>query len=465
MVIESLIKENRNLFWTLFHVALGLVCTITPYALIGWFYFILITNFFKSNRLLQNNKPILFLLLFSYLISFELLDRMTKTSPFIPFELGKYFLLLMGILGLVNYGVKQPIGIWMAILITPAVFYDFSGKRVFFDIINYYLAPLSVGLGIAFSHKIKVNDIQINQILKLIWLACLSSLVFTFIKTPDFDEISFSLGANFDTTAGHASNQVATVLGLGMFLSFYSFYKKLNFSGNRILDILCLFGFTFQGLLSFSRGGIMVGAAGILLLMILNQRKLTNVNNRSNSFLLISIISIVAIYSSFELANSISGGNLLLRYQGETQGTLLGNKEKTLDNVVTGRLGIFQQDIQLWYDHIFTGVGVGASRFMRNSEREGVAPHVELSRLLADHGLLGLVYAFYFFIYIPLITWNNSKTTKSGIISKVLVSIAVLTTFHAAMRTFLTPLFIIIGSLNVVDSNLICKTIKSTTKN
>jgi hypothetical protein len=321
---------------------------------------------------------------------------------------------------------------------------------------------LSVGLGIAFSQKLVVNNIQINKILKLIWLACLSSLVFAYIKTPDFDEINFSLSANFETTGGHVSNQVATVFGLGIFLSFYSIFNKLNFSGNRILDLLCLFGFTFQGLLSFSRGGIMVGAAGILLLLILNYRKLTS-NKIGNNFWLISIISIVALYSSFELANSISGGNLLLRYQGETQGTLLGNKEKTLDNVVTGRLGIFQQDIQLWYDHIFTGVGVGASRFMRNSDREGVAPHVELSRLLADHGLLGLVYAFYFFIYIPLITWNNSKSTKSGITSIVLVSIAILTTFHAAMRTFLTPLFIIIGSMNVVDANLIWKIKKSST--
>lgn len=452
MIFTSLFSNKQNLFWTLFHVLLGFVCTITPFALICWFYFILITNFFKSNRLLQNQKPILFLSLFSYLISFELLDRMAKSSPYIPYELGKYFLLLMGILGLVNYGVKQPIGIWMSILITPAVFYDFSGQRDIFDIINYYFAPLAVGLGIAFSFNIKVNIYSLNQILKLIWFACLSSLVFTLIKTPNFDKIDFTLGANFETTAGHASNQVSTLLGLGMFLSFYSFYNKLKFSGNNTFDLICLSGFTFQGLLSFSRGGMMVGAMGILLLIILNKKQSSNEIIPTNHKLLVGIISLLVLYWAFVLADNISGGKLLLRYQGETQGTLLGNKEKTVDNIVTGRLGIFQQDIQLWLDNVITGVGVGASRFLRNSEKI-IAAHVEISRLLADHGLFGLFYAYYFFMHIPLYTWKRIRRINSEKITFILIVIAILTTFHAAMRTFLTPLFVIIGSLNVVNTS------------
>lgn len=440
-------SDRRNLFWTLAHIGLGFVCTLTPFALIVWFYLILLTNFFKANGLLQSKKPAFFFMLFSYLISFELLDRMAKTSPFVPFEIGKYFLVLAGILGLFSLGVRYGVGIWMAILVTPAVFYDFSGIRPSYDIINTYLAPLAVGLGIAFAYRLSINITQFNQILKFIFWASLASLVFTYIKTPDFENISFSLKANSETTAGHSSNQVSTILGLGMFLSFYSVFKRLNFSGNRIFDIIILFGFTFQGLLSFSRGGMLVGVIGILMLLFFSESSITR-NNRSTS-ITIGIVALIALYGAFEIANNITGGNLLLRYQGETAGTMLGTKEVTVDHFVTGRLGIFEQDVNLWKKYPFSGVGAGTSRFLRDSERVGVAAHVELSRLLADHGLPGLIYAFFFFIRFPLHIFKTNEKSTHRIILLTLMTIAILSTFHAAMRTFVTPLFMILGVLKI----------------
>jgi O-antigen ligase len=446
-------SDRRNLFWTLAHIGLGFVCTLTPFALIIWFYLILFTNFFKANSLLQMKKPAFFFMLFSYLISFELLDRMAKTSPYIPQELGKYFLILMSLLGLLALGVRYSNGILMALLVTPAAFYDFSGQRTFYDIIGYYFAPVSVGLGIAFAFKLKITSLQLNKILKFIWLACLSSLVFTIIKTPDFKEISFDLSANSDTTAGHSSNQVSTVLGLGMFLTFYSFFKRLNFSGNRILEGLILLGFTFQGLITFSRGGMIVGALGIFMILFLPEPNIeNNKKNRTNPSLKIGAIVVLLLYGVFEIANNITDGNLLLRYQGETAGTMLGTKEVTLDHFLTGRLGILEQDINLWIDHPITGVGIGASRFLRNLERVGVAPHVELSRLLADHGFLGLLYSIYFFIVIPLHTYRSNNKNPQQIIMLVILSIAILTTFHAAMRTFVTPLFMILACLKVQNN-------------
>jgi hypothetical protein len=442
-------SDRHNLFWTLSHIALGFVCTLTPFALIIWFYLILFTNFFKANSLLQMKKPAFFFMLFSYLISFELLDRMAKTSPFIPQEIGKYFLILISLLGLLSLGVRYSNGILMALFVTPAVFYDFSGLRPNYDIINTYLAPLAVGLGIAFAYRMSVTLQQFNQILKFIWWTSLASLIFTYIKTPDFENITFTLKAHSETTAGHSSNQVSTVLGLGMFLSFYSVFKRLNFSGNRILDIAILFGFTFQGLLSFSRGGMVVGVVGILMLFFISE---TSINGKKRSTsLMIGIIAIIALYAAFEIANDISGGNLLLRYKGETAGTLRGTKEVTIDHFVTGRLGIFEQDINLWKDFPLTGVGAGASRFLRDTERIGVPAHVELSRLLADHGILGIMYAFFFFIKIPLKNFQLNEKSTHRVLLLALLVIAILSTFHAAMRTYVTPLFMILGVLKIKE--------------
>ena len=118
MVFESLISNKRNLFWTIFHIVLGFVCTITPFALIGWFYFILIANINKGISLLRQGKAIFFIALFSYLISFEVLDRMAKTSPFIPYELGKYMLIVMGVVGIIFLGLRSQKGILMVMLIS-----------------------------------------------------------------------------------------------------------------------------------------------------------------------------------------------------------------------------------------------------------------------------------------------------------------------------------------------------------
>jgi hypothetical protein len=372
---------------------------------------------------------------------------MARTSPFIPYELGKYFLVLMGILGLFSLGVRSQKGIWMLILLIPSLFISVSGERDMKDIISNFIAPLAIALGIAFSHNASITGNNFNQILKLVWLGCLASLSYTYIKTPDFDDIVFSLKANFDTTAGHASNQVSTILGLGVFLSFYSVFNNLKYSGNRLLDFIILAGFMIQGLLSFSRGGMITGVLGAILLVFLSPNNRTN-SKQSNFVAPLAIISFLFLYGAFELANSITGGNLLLRYKGESKGTLLGSKEKTLDHLVTGRLGIFEGDLELWSNHLLLGVGVGDSRYVR-TVMNGEPPHVELSRLFAEHGLFGFIYAFFWFT-LPLLVWFDSqKDANTRVILVILLLIGLITSFHAAMRTFVTPLFMILGSLKI----------------
>jgi hypothetical protein len=449
-------SDRRNLFWTLAHIGLGFLCTLTPFVLIGWFYFIFISNLGKSLGLLSKKRPALFLMLFSYLISFEVLDRMAKTSPYVPYEVGKYLTVLMGILGIFYLSVRSQKGIIMVLLVTPALFYDFSGQRNQYDIINYYLGPMAVGLGIAFADRFPITKTTLNQILKFIYWGCLASLIYTFIKTPEFENIEFKLGANFETTAGHSSNQVSTILGLGMFLTFYSLFNGLNFSGNRILDGTILLGFTFQGLLSFSRGGMLVGALGIVLLLFLpnikfyGKRLIPKVKQSSSIF--IGLLAVISLYFVFEIANQVTGGNLLLRYQGETNGTLMGTKNVTLDHFLTGRLGIMEQDFKLWLEFPLTGVGLGVSQYLRDLDRVGVAAHVEISRLFADHGLLGFIYAFVFF-KIPFDNWRYNRNSTQRNILFILILIAIATTFHAAMRTFVTPLFIVLGYFRINEKN------------
>jgi O-antigen ligase len=93
------------------------------------------------------------------------------------------------------------------------------------------------------------------------------------------------------------------------------------------------------------------------------------------------------------------------------------------------------------------GVGVGASSFMRD-ESKFYLTHVEFSRLLSEHGVLGLIY----FVILIFLLIKQCLSKKPPLVKGILIAffaIAMYTTFHAAMRTYLTPLFIGLSLMEV----------------
>lgn len=445
MIFSKLLDPKWNIFWAVFHAGMGIACVFTPWVLIGWFYLILTVHFLKGVQDMGKGRFFYFLSLMFYLISFELLDRMAKTSPFIPYEVGKYFMLLTALVSLIFYGKKNNVAMVMALLLIPALFYDLSGRRQFFDFINNFFAPFATAIGIAVFYKQRISEQQLAAIFRMVWLTCLSALVYSFIKTPDFSEIDFDLSANFETTGGAASNQVSTLFGLGMFLTFYAVINRLKFSGFLIGDILVLFSFAFQGLLSFSRGGMLIGLLCMLVYYFyVNRGGKSRLNPKS-----ILILFLVAItgFIAFRMADQITGGKLLLRYKGETRGTLMGAKEKSLDVITSGRVSIFLEDIELWLEHPVLGVGVGTSAYVRFKDAR-VAAHVEFSRLLAEHGVLGLVF-FILLLSIYYRLWRDPAFRPNRNLFLALFTMAIVTTFHAAMRTFVSPMFFILAVLQV----------------
>lgn len=444
-MIKQLAKSEHSLFWTGFHITLGYLCILTPWFLILWFYFVLGTSAIPAFNKLGKGHIQRFTFMLSYLLGFELLDRMAGTSPFIPAEIGKYFLILFAFLGLLISNKKASgIGIWLVILITPAAFYDFSGNRFFYDLINNFFGPLGLALGVALwgNHQISLQDVE--TILRLLWYTCLSALVFSFFKTPDYDEIYFSLKANFETTAGHSSNQVSTILGFGMFLSIYAWQSRLKFSGFRWGDAAIGAAFAFQGFLTFSRGGVLVGIIAILCMYILNTYFNRSNNKQSRIPLSYLLLGGLLIYFAFQQVDQISGGKLSLRYQGETEGTYGGYAEKDLKKITAGRSIILQEDLELWSNYLLTGVGAGASRHIRILEEQKASAHLEFSRLLAEHGIPGLIY-FSLLLKMGLRIWRRKQSDVHRNILLVLYIIGLATSFHSAMRTYITPLLMSIA--------------------
>ena len=148
MIIENIISGKRNFFWVVFHILLGLLCAVSSFALIIWFYLVLITCFTRSVILIKTGKPFLFSVLIAYLISFEILGRMAHAAPFIPTELSKYMLPILSVVGIIYQKNKIKIN-WLliAIALSISLFFDVSNERIFVDIINNFFGVIAICFG------------------------------------------------------------------------------------------------------------------------------------------------------------------------------------------------------------------------------------------------------------------------------------------------------------------------------
>jgi O-antigen ligase len=428
---------------------LGAVSILTPWILIGWFYLVLLTDGMSIIRKQRSSfVPIVYLIV--YTTSFELLARMSETSPFIPYELGKYLLLLLLSFGILKGYRKGNIGWLMVFLLLPAALFDISGESTIRNLVFNLIGPINVALAVVFFQKQEVNKKNFVDILRLLLYPLVSVLAFTVLGSPSLEDVEFTLGANFETSGGFGSNQVSTALGLGAFLVFILWWKREGFSGYLWLDVVFLLLFVFRGLVTFSRGGMIGGALGIIIFLLLD-RGITGDGRviKPVKAILTAIPVFIILTVTFTYANKVTGGLLSKRYQGETPGTLAGRKEKTLNVFTSNRLQIFKDDLELWKENPLLGVGTGASYYLRENTHR-IAAHVELSRLLSEHGLLG---AFYFLILCGLgfKLLKKAHTTSSDAILFAIFVLALFTTFHSAMRTYVSPLLIGLSMLTVYE--------------
>ncbi len=449
-MIKYIVSEKNRFRITVLHALIGFSAFLSSLSLIFWYYFVALSSFGVASRGVSAKKIYFFVALIAYVSSFELLSRMARCSPLIPHEMGKYVMILAFIASIISRIKVSSIGIIMFLLLVPSFFIDLSGRTSFDGIIYNVFGPVALSLSIAIMNNKSVLESDINNIIKTMWLPIFSSSIFLFFKTPDLETVEFTLHAQSSTTAGHASNQVSTIIGLGFFLAAYSWINRLNFSGYRLVDGAIMLLFFFQGLISFSRGGILTGVLALFIYILLSASNREKVTASRNKKSLVGVILIaVAIVITFSIADSITGGKLTLRYEGETEGTLIGEKEKNLAHLTTGRSIIFLEDVSLWLQNPILGVGAGASMFLRSRE---IAPHLETSRLLAENGLPGIIF-FILLIRLGFTVWRRNVHSNHRPLLIALYTIGFLTTFHAGMRTFITPLLVGISLLNIRTQN------------
>jgi hypothetical protein len=462
-MLKWLLSNSNNKQQLFFHVALGWISLFTPVFFIIWYYLIFLVFFQKIIKQKFENSVIYILIFLMYSSSFEILGRMSNSSPVIPYELGKYmtfFLLIIGLFKVKNIGI---IGIVIVLCLIPGIIVGLPFYKTYKDLVFNVLGTINIGLGIALFANLKITESQLFSLLKLLIMPMLSILAYSIFRMPDLNESEFELGAN-KIVGGFGSNQIATVFGIAIFVLFVFWNKEYSFSGfSRWIDIFILFLFLFFGLLTFSRGGIVGGFLGILFYIYFQ-----TVSFKKSFNLIYLILVIPLLWAGIYAANELTDGNLLLRYSGETNGTLDGNKEKNLNQLTTGRFNLFIEDIELFQRNPILGLGVKQSVEKRDLT-SGIITHVELGRLFSEHGLFGLILGIIFFYLLFRGFIDGHKSNFNGLVF-ILYMIGFYTSFHAATRTFVSPLLmpliflrqtsnIRVDNKNINDVNLCQKSV------
>ena len=237
-----------------------------------------------------------------------------------------------------------------------------------------------------------------------------------------------------------------------MFLTGQSLFKI------KFFDAILTFVFLFRGLLTFSRGGIVT--AILALIFVLMMPKTRNVwANRQIIFRKIDpryfIFGAIFMVVTFLMVNAITGNFLLLRYQGYNENTIVTNK-RNLNNITSNRIGIAESDIAIFVNNPFFGVGIGQSRFWRQAYGFNIdaLPHIEVTRMLSEHGIFGLMMALIFMFY-PFYRISKEDSNYNRAVMVVFFTIAVISTFHVAMRTIITPVLYGVACLNLVPDKIL----------
>ncbi len=420
--------KRTDYLWIAAHVALGILITkggVSAKAF-AWgltaFVFLAAAGFRSWKNLTY---------LTAYVAGAEVFDRMTQGLYF--YESHKYMAALLFGAIILRTGlrwVSLPYLIYLLLLL-PGIFYTYLLEAADPSYIHVHLrkdilfnisGPVTLGVGAVALAKMPFRMEDFKRLLFFLLLPVITTTVYIIVHTPSLKEIVFRTSANFATSGGFGPNQVATILGLGMFASFALFWLSKERSA-KIVYLLLFFLISYRSFLTFSRGGTMTGIAMILIFAAVSRMSRYRREEGKNGLLI--LVSLLILVAGYYTAVEISGGMLYNRYAGLTAS---GEKK---EDYTSGRWELFLVEVEDFLKNPFTGAGVGRAKIERYKDFGiRIATHNEISRLLAEHGLFGLA-ALLILLFAPL--WMG-LVTRENLFFYPFYVFWLFTIFHSSMR-------------------------------
>lgn len=312
----------------------------------------------------------------AYIVGAEVLWRMTGANIF--WEFGKYSLSLILLTLLVRTTQQQPpfLAVLYFVLLIPAAWitafshpfgearqmisFNMSGPFALF--LCVWLFQRSVVFGRA--EFIRLVLVLIAPILGIASVAAFSTLAVT--------NLAFHGQSSFATSGGFGPNQVSAMLGLGMVVCVFG----LALGQSLILRLVLMSTFLFllvQSALTFSRTGLALATIGVAAFIPFILR---TTRQRMTVLILLSFFFAFVQQWMIPTLNEFTHGAFISRYT---------------DPSVTHRDEIMRIDLLIWNDHFLFGTGAGGAVAAREFYSHRAIAHTEYTRMLAEHGLLGLV--------------------------------------------------------------------------
>lgn len=434
-------KEDQSyLYLILFHVVLGILGFLLPFTTKIYGYSIFIFGVYyiikKQNR---NNEA---LIAAAYVVGSEVFLRMTGGNPL--YEISKYGVMVFILIGMYYSGFSKgavPYWIFLLLLVPSVIISTFTlnfdtdiRKAIAFNISG----PVCLGLAALYTFRRKIALAEINSILLSMGLPIITCMVYLTLYTPNVQEVITGTESNFQTSGGYGPNQVATILGLGMFIFFSRVILDSKTKFQIILNLIVALNITYRGMLTFSRGGMITGFLMIVLLLVFLYFK-SNYGGRVKLNYII-VLLVFAMFATWTYTSFQTGGLINKRYSNQDAAG------RAKESQFTGREDVAQNEIDTFLKNPIFGVGVGKGAEVREDETGiKVLSHDEITRMLAEHGSLGIV-ALLILFFTPLVLYLENKFNMFLL---CFVAFWFLTINHAAMRTAAPAFVYSLSLLNV----------------
>jgi hypothetical protein len=348
-----------------------------------------------------------------YIVGVEVLWRGTGAGVF--WEFGKYALIVLLVLGLIKEqrlfrAPKLPIFYFVLLIPSIALLSSFNREDIAFNLSG----PLALAVATMYFNNIKLTSAQLERLLLAILgpIVGLAFLVNVVIWTAE--SLVIVVGGTA-TSAGIGPNQVSSILGLGMVAAFFLAILYTRHRGLRSLMILIVIWLVVQSALTLSRGGLWagLGAISIASLFLARDRQMRTV----------LIFMVIVGYSVLNF--------VALPALDEFTGDIVTARLRDFD--LTGRDQIMRADWLIFQQNPLFGVGPGQSYNLHALKFRASSAHNEYTRLLAEHGSLGLAALLILFVLAGrLLTRPQRPFAKAFTVAAV--AYALLFLFHSAMR-------------------------------
>ncbi len=435
--------DKKYLLLILLHIVIGALLFKNGYTPKIYGYSIIFGGIFYVINSKNKNNEVLYAT--AYMVGSEILLRMTNGNP--VYEFSKYGVMIFILVGVYYSGIsKNAIAYWVfLLLLIPGVIitclelnYAVSlRKEVSFNVSG----PLCLGICSIYTYNRRVTLNQINNILLCVGLPIISCVVYLTLFTPNLRDTITGTDSNALTSGGFGPNQVSTMLGLGMFI----FVSRLIYLSQTkfllFLNLFIILNITFRGIITFSRGGMITGVSMILALIGISYL-LLNSTRRLHMLFMLAVLAIV-FFAAWAYSSDQTNGLIDKRYSNQDAAG------RVKEDQLSGRTELASDEYQTFLKNPIFGVGVGRNMEQR-MQRTGelIVSHNEITRMIAEHGSLGILSLLILFLT-PLILYIDNKY---NIYILCFLTFWVLTINHAAMR-LAAPAFMYSLSLLKVNTN------------